>query len=120
MVGDISDRGWLIIYSQLNTYQAILTIACNVLSHLLILIHFYRHFTLLCCTQSICHVQLFVNLWTVTHQALVSIEFPRQEYCSGLPFPPPGAFPDLGTKAASPASSALAGEFFTTVAPGKP
>ena len=28
--------------------------------------------------------------WTVTHQALLSMEFSRLEYCSGLPFPPPG------------------------------
>ena len=120
MVADISDWGWLIICSQLNTYQAILTVACNVLSHLLILITFYKNFTILCCAQSFRRVQLFVTQWTVTHQALVSLEFPRQEYCSGLPFPPSGAFPDQGTKPASPASSASAGEFFTTVAPGKP
>ena len=71
-------------------------------------------------TQLLSRVQFFATPWTVAHQAPVSMGLPRQEYCSGLPFPPPGAFPDLGTKAASPASSALAGEFFTTVAPGKP
>ena len=27
----------------------------------------------------------FVTPWTVTHQASLSIGFPRQEYCSGLP-----------------------------------
>ena len=31
------------------------------------------------------HVQLFVTLWTITHQALMSIGFSRQEYWSGLP-----------------------------------
>jgi len=31
-------------------------------------------------------------------QALLSIEFPRQEYWSGLPFPPPGDLPDPGIK----------------------
>ena len=35
------------------------------------------------------HVQLFATLWTVAHQAPLSTEFPRQEYWSGLPFPPP-------------------------------
>ena len=40
-----------------------------------------------------------------------------QEYWSGLPFPSPGALPDPGIK---PASSALAGGFFTTEPPGKP
>ena len=37
--------------------------------------------------------------------------FSRQEYWSGLPFPPPGNLPDPGTE---PASPALAGGFFTT------
>ena len=37
--------------------------------------------------------------------------FLRQEYWSGLPFPPPGDLPDPGIK---PVSPALAGEFFTT------
>ena len=35
-------------------------------------------------------VQLFVTLWTGARQAPLSIEFSRQEYWSGLPFPPPG------------------------------
>ena len=38
--------------------------------------------------------------------------FSRQEYCSGLPFPPPGDLPDPGIKPRSPASPALAGRFF--------
>ena len=36
------------------------------------------------------------NPWTVAHQAPQSVGFPRQEYWSGLPFPPPGALPDPG------------------------
>ena len=43
--------------------------------------------------------------------------FPRQEYCSGLPFPFPGDLPDLVIK---PTSPTLVGEFFTTEPPGKP
>ena len=39
--------------------------------------------------------------------------FPRQEYCSGLPFPPPGDLLDLGIKPASLRSPALADGFFT-------
>ena len=31
--------------------------------------------------------------WTVTHQAPLSMGFPRQEYWSGLPFPSPGNLP---------------------------
>ena len=43
--------------------------------------------------------------------------FPRQEYWSGLPFPPPGDLSDPGIE---PASPTLAGGFFTTEPPGKP
>ena len=35
-----------------------------------------------------------VNPWTVAHQAPLSMEFSRQEYQSGLPFPSPGDIPD--------------------------
>jgi len=45
--------------------------------------------------------------------------FFRQEYCSGLPFPPPGDLPDPGIKPVSPSSLGLAGGFFTTELPGK-
>ena len=52
--------------------------------------------------------------WTVACQAPLSMGFPRQEYWSGLSFPPPRDFPDLGIKPTSLMSSALAGGFFTT------
>ena len=48
------------------------------------------------------------------------MEFSRQEYWSGLPFPTLRDLPDPGTKAESFASSALAGGFFTTEPSGKP
>ena len=35
-------------------------------------------------------VSLFATPWTVTYQAPLSMEFSRQAYCSGLPFPSPG------------------------------
>ena len=41
------------------------------------------------CMCMLSHVPLFATLWTVAHQAPLSTEFPRQEYWSGLPFPPP-------------------------------
>ena len=53
-----------------------------------------------------------VNPWTVTHQAPLSMGFPRQEYWSGFPFPPPGDLPDPGIEPESSASPALAGVFF--------
>ena len=59
-------------------------------------------------------VRLFVILWTVAHQAPLSMEFSRQEYCSGSPFPSPGDLPDPGIEPASLTSPALASGFFTT------
>ena len=55
--------------------------------------------------------------WSVAHQAPLSRGFPRQEYWSGLPIPPPGDLPNPGIE---PASPALAGGFFTAEPPGKP
>ena len=52
----------------------------------------------------------FATPWTVTHQAPLSMEFPRQEYWSGLPFPTPGDLPGPGLELSS---TALAGGFFT-------
>ena len=60
------------------------------------------------------HVRLFVTLWTVGHQAPLSMGFPRQEYRSGLPFPAPGDLLDPGIKPTSLVSPALTGRFFTT------
>ena len=57
-----------------------------------------------------------VTPWTVACQASLSVGFPRQEYWSGLPFPPPGNLPDPGIE---PVSPALAGMFSTTKASGK-
>ena len=41
--------------------------------------------------------------WTVAHQAPLPMEFSRQEYWSGLPFPSPGDIPNPGIKPLSPA-----------------
>ena len=56
------------------------------------------------------HVRLFATLWTVAHQAPLSMGFSRHEYWSRLPCPSPRDLPDPGVRAASPA---LAGGFFT-------
>ena len=63
------------------------------------------------------HVWLFATPQTVARQAPPSLEFSRQEYWNGLPFPTPGDLPDPGIKLSSPA---LAGRFFITAPPGKP
>ena len=78
------------------------------------------------------HIQLFVTLWTVAHQALLSMEFSRQEYWSGLhktplsmgfsrqdywsglPCPPPGELPNPGIEPTSRMSAALAEGWFTS------
>ena len=44
--------------------------------------------------------------WTVAHQVPLSMEFSRQEYCSGEPLPSPGDLPDPGIKPKSPALQA--------------
>ena len=59
-------------------------------------------------------VRLFATLRTVAHQAPLSMEFSRQEYWNGLPFPSPGELPDPGIETTSLMSPALAGRFFTT------
>ena len=61
----------------------------------------------------------FQPQWTIARQAPLSMGFPRQEYWSGLPFPPAGDLPDPGMEPTS-ASPASAGRFSTTEAPGKP
>ena len=76
--------------------------------------------TVCICAQLLSHIWLLATLWTVAHQAPLSMEFPRQEYWGGLPFPPPGDLPHPGIEPASPASLALAGGFFTIAPYGKP
>ena len=70
------------------------------------------------CVQSLnCVSDSFATVWTVAHQVPLSTGFSKQEYWSGLPFPPPEDLPNPRTKTISPA---LAGRFFTTEPPGKP
>ena len=52
------------------------------------------------------HVLFFATLWTIAHQAPLSMEFPRQEYWSALPFPSPGDLPDPGINPTSPSLQA--------------
>ena len=57
-----------------------------------------------------------MTAWTVAHQALLSMEFSRQEYWSGLPFASPEGLPDPGIESPSLMSPTLAVRFFTTSA----
>ena len=70
-------------------------------------------------TLSLSRVWLFETLWTVAHQASLSIGFSRQECWSGLPLPTPW---DLSNPGIEPTSPTLTGGFFfflTTELPGK-
>ena len=61
-----------------------------------------------------------MTLWTVACQALLSMDFSKQEYWSGLPFPTSGDLTHSGIELMSNVSSALVGGFFITAPPGKP
>ena len=67
--------------------------------------------------KSLSRVQLFVTPWTVAHQDLLSMGFPRQEYWSGLPCPPPGDLPNPGIE---PGFPALQADSLPSEPPGKP
>ena len=70
------------------------------------------------CTRSVMSDSLQTP-WTVAHQVPLSMGFPRQEYWSGLPFPPPGDLPDPRVECVSAPSLALAERLFTTEPQGK-
>ena len=58
--------------------------------------------------KSLSPVRLLATPWAAAHLAPLSMEFPRQEYWSGLLFPASGDLPDPGIEPISPASLALA------------
>ena len=63
----------------------------------------------------ISHVLLFVTLWTVACQTLLSMKLSRQEYWNRS-YPPPGDLPDPGIEPTYLRSPTFAGRFFTTKA----
>ena len=71
----------------------------------------------LCCVQLLSRVRLFVTPWTIAHQAPLATRFPRQQYWSGLPCPPPGDPPHPGIK---PRSPTLQADSLPSEPPGKP
>ena len=64
-----------------------------------------------------CLCVFFATPWTVASQAPLFMEFSRQEYLSGLPFPSPGDLPSPGIEPTSPVE---AGRFFTTAPAERP
>ena len=66
--------------------------------------------------SSLSRVRLCVTPWTVAYEAPLSMEFSRQEYWSGLPFPSPGDLPHLGIE---PWSPALQADALPSKPPGK-
>ena len=62
-------------------------------------------------------IRLFATPWTVAYKAPLSMEFSKQEYSSGLPFPSPGDLPDPGIEPRSPALQAV---ILPSELPGKP
>ena len=66
--------------------------------------------------KSLSCVRLFVTPWTVVCQAPLSMEFSRQGYWSGLPFPSPGDLPNPGME---PSCPALQADFLPSEPPGK-
>ena len=70
-----------------------------------------------CVCPSLSRVCLFVTPRTVAHQAPLSMDFSRQEYWSGLPFPSPGDLPNSGTE---PGSAALQADSLPSEPPRQP
>ena len=66
------------------------------------------------CSVAQLSLTLCSPMGTVADQASLSMEFCRQEYLSGVPFPPPGDLPNPEIELISVQSPALAGGFFTT------
>ena len=91
------------------------------------ILHTSYKFMHACMLSPFSSARFFMTLWTITHQTLLSTRFSRQEYWSGLPFPPSGYLPNPGVEHMSLVSPLLAGGFvflsffFLPLAlPGKP
>ena len=67
--------------------------------------------------KSLSRVQLFATPWTIAYKAPLSMDFSRQEYWNGSPFPSPGDLPKPGTE---PGSPALLADALLSAPPGKP
>ena len=70
----------------------------------------------MCVCQSFSGVRLFATPWTVADQAPLSMEFSRQEYLRGLPFPSPE---DLTNPGIEPGSPSLQADSLLSEPPGE-
>ena len=68
----------------------------------------------LCVLSHFSHAQLSATPWTITHHALLSMGFSRQEHWTGLPCSPPWDLPDPGIRPASLKTPAWAGGVVTS------
>ena len=82
--------------------EFVVVTSCVTLGKALLNLH-YSNCSLKVKVKSLSCVQLFATPWTVAYQSPPSMEFSRQEYWSGLPFPSPGDLPDPGMEPGSPA-----------------
>ena len=79
----------------------------------------YKYATIVSAHSLSC-VQIFAALWTIAHQAPLSMGFSRQEYWNRVSFPTPGDLPNSGIEPSSLVSPTLAGRLFILAPPGKP
>ena len=107
---------FLLLVSDFNSWL-VLCLSCYLMVGLLSVNTVLLHSDCCCCclVAKSCPT-LLRHPWTISGQTPPSMGFSRQEYWSGLSFPPPGEHPDPGTK---PESFALADSFFTTEPPGE-
>ena len=95
-------------FTNSHSHQQFIKVLVSVSSLILGITTFFK---LPCVCAKLLHCGLLaMTLWTVARQAPLFMEFSRQEYWSGLPFPTQGDLPDPGRE---PVSPVLAGGFFT-------
>ena len=72
--------------------------------HVFLWVIFYKANTCVCVCKWVCACSLMSDSaapWTIAYQAPLSMGFSRQEYWSGLPWPPSGDFPNPGIESKS-------------------
>ena len=72
------------------------------------------------CMLVLSHTQLFATPWTIALESPLSMGFPRQEYWSGLPFPPLGDLPNPGIEPMSSEFPVLQADSLLAEPLGKP